>query len=81
MLSRVLSRLGIRSKQTGSEFPDLLQSLSQRCVLTGKHISLLAAGERKEGVMEGYAPCGGLRDRTEAGLETIIQADEVRVIS
>jgi BirA family biotin operon repressor/biotin-[acetyl-CoA-carboxylase] ligase len=81
VLSRVLTRFEIRRRQIGAEFSELLQSLSERCVLAGKHISLLTAGGRKEGVMEGYAPGGELKIRTEAGLETIIQADEVRVIS
>ena len=81
VLSRVLSRLEVRRKQIGAEFPELLRSLSERCVLAGKHISLLTAGGRKEGIMDGYGPGGELRILTKAGPETIIQADEVRVIS
>jgi len=81
VLSGVLFRLGVRRRQIGADFPDLLRSLSERCVLTGKRISLLTAAGRKEGLMEGFAPGGELWIRTEAGQETIIQADEVRILS
>ena len=54
--------------------------MRQRCVLTGHQVSLLTADGPKQGTIEGIAPGGELLLRTPSSLESLIQADEVRII-
>ena len=80
VLARVLARMAVRLPQIGGGFGGLLEALSERCVLRGRRISLLASGEYREGVMEGFAPGGGLLLRSGGELAELIQADEVRLL-
>lgn len=80
VLAAVVRRFAIRRKQIGSDFNDLLNAVRQRCVLTNHRVSLSTSGGLKQGIVEGIAQGGELLLRTESGLESLIQADEVRIL-
>jgi BirA family biotin operon repressor/biotin-[acetyl-CoA-carboxylase] ligase len=68
------------SRRIGGDFDHLLDSIRQRCVLTGHSVSLGTSSGPREGRVEGIAPGGELMLRTNAGLELLMQADEVRIL-
>lgn len=81
VLSEMIRRLSRRRQQIGdSDFEFLISAVSQRCVLTGNRVTLLTAGGPREGIVEGIAAGGELLLRTSAGLERLIQADEIRLV-
>lgn len=80
VLGAILRRFAIRQGQIGGDFDGLLESVRQRCVLTGHRVSLSTASGPKQGTIEGIAPGGELILRTDSGLENLIQADEVRIL-
>ena len=80
VLGALIRRFALRQSQIGADFGGLLDAVRQRCVLTGNRVSLTTSAGRKEGTVEGIAPGGELLLRSEAGLENLIQADEVRII-
>jgi BirA family transcriptional regulator, biotin operon repressor / biotin---[acetyl-CoA-carboxylase] ligase len=69
----------MRRHQIGADFPELLNAVRQRCVLTGHEVRLLTAGGPRAGMVEGIADGGELLLRTPQGTVKIIQADEVRL--
>ena len=79
VLGAILRRFALRRTQIGGDFPELLDAVRQRCVLTGQRVTLTTASGPKHGVVEGLAPGGELLLRTAAGLERLIQADEIRI--
>lgn len=79
VLLSILRRLEVRRRQIGADFPELLKAVRSRCVLTGREIGLLSADGPRAGVCEGIGDGGELLLRTAAGLERIVQADEVRL--
>ncbi|MBN8457092.1 MAG: biotin--[acetyl-CoA-carboxylase] ligase [Verrucomicrobia bacterium] len=78
-LSELLRRFAFRSGQIGGGFGELLDAVRQRCVLTGRDVELTTYQGRTRGRAEGIGPGGELLLRTVAGIERIIQADEVRL--
>jgi BirA family biotin operon repressor/biotin-[acetyl-CoA-carboxylase] ligase len=80
VLGALIRRFALRQCQIGAEFGELLDAVRQHCVLTGNRVSLTTSGGLKKGTVEGIAPGGELMLRSEAGLENLIQADEVRII-
>jgi len=78
VLGAIIRRFALRHQQIGAEFSEMLDSVRQRCVLTGHHVSLTVSGGTRTGTVEGIAPGGELMLRTTTGLENLIQADEVR---
>jgi len=80
VMAAVIRRFSIRSRQIGPDFPELISTVRQRCVLTGQRVSLITAGEARKGTVEGIADSGELLFRSEKGLERLIQADEVRLL-
>jgi BirA family biotin operon repressor/biotin-[acetyl-CoA-carboxylase] ligase len=81
VLAAVIRRFSVRRHQIGNDFGDLLSSVRLRCVLTGHRVSLITSEGLKSGWVEGIAPGGELLLRTEAGLERLIQADEIRLLA
>lgn len=79
VLLSILDRLSVRTRQIGSEFPELLSAWNTRCVLRDKKITLQTNGFSKEGVMAGVSPNGELLLKTEAGIERILHADTIRL--
>lgn len=80
VLAAVIRRFALRHGQIGSEFSELLDCVRHRCVLSGHQVSFLTAGKKRHGRVEGIAPGGELLIRTSEGLETCLQADEIRII-
>jgi BirA family biotin operon repressor/biotin-[acetyl-CoA-carboxylase] ligase len=79
VLSSIIRRLSLRRHQIGTEFPEAINSIRLRCVLTGQGVSLTAASGPLTGTVEGISPQGELLLRTPGGLQTLLQADEVRI--
>lgn len=80
VLGAVVRRFSIRSGQIDDGYEDLIVSVRQRCVLTGHRVSLSTSNGPKHGTVEGIANGGELLLRTDCGLESLLQADEVRII-
>lgn len=80
VLAAIVRKFASRSRQIDHEFGELLSAVRQRCVLTGNRVSLTTSSGLRTGVIEGIADGGELLLRTEAGLERLIQADEVRLL-
>lgn len=81
VLREVVVKFSLRRLQLGRDFEQVVAAVNERCVLTGKQVALKAADGSKSGTVEGVAPGGELLLRTEEGLQRLIQADEVRLIS
>lgn len=80
VLAAVVRRFAARHRQIAGDFGELVDSVRQRCVLTGHQVTLLTSAGPKSGRVEGIAPGGELMLRSPAGLENLIQADEVRIL-
>jgi BirA family transcriptional regulator, biotin operon repressor / biotin---[acetyl-CoA-carboxylase] ligase len=80
VLAAIIHRFARHSRNIGSGFDELLDGVRQRCVLTGRRVSLIDSKGPRTGVVEGIAPGGELLLRSAAGVERLIQADEVRIL-
>ena len=80
VLGAIISRFARRRHQIDGDFASLLVAVRDRCVLTGRQVSLTVAGVPRQGIVEGIAPGGELLLRTVNGLETLLQADEIRIL-
>jgi len=80
VLAAVIRHLAIRRHQIGTEFSNVVDSIRIRCVLSGKKVSLLTPSGPRTGKVEGITPQGELLFRTDTGLESLMQADEVRIL-
>jgi len=78
VLAAVIHQLPQRWAQIGNDFETLLEGVRLRCALTGHHVSLQTSSGQKTGWIEGISPGGELILRTTEGLETLMQADEIR---
>lgn len=81
VLGAIIHHFARRRTAIGADFAPLLDAVRQRCVLTGHRVSLLTAHGPRLGTVEGIAPGGELWLRTPTGLECLIQADEIRILS
>lgn len=81
VLGAIISRFAIRRTQIGEGFSDLVRSLNERCVLSGRRVSLTTAGGTRVGTVEGISQSGELLLRTDNGVERLIQADDVRLLN
>jgi BirA family biotin operon repressor/biotin-[acetyl-CoA-carboxylase] ligase len=80
VLAAIIRNFARRSREIGSDFDHLLDSVRQRCVLTGRLVSLSTSSGPRQGIIEGIAAGGELLLHTKTGLERLIQADEVRIL-
>jgi BirA family biotin operon repressor/biotin-[acetyl-CoA-carboxylase] ligase len=80
VLAEIIRGFARHCRNIGSGFDELLDGVRQRCVLTGRRVSLATSHGPRTGVVEGIAPGGELLLRTDAGVERLIQADEVRIL-
>ncbi len=80
VFAAVIRRFAVRHRQIGVEFGELLECVRGRCVLSGHQVSFLGASGKRHGHVAGIAPGGELLLRTEDGLETCLQADEIRIL-
>lgn len=80
VLAAVIRKFSMRRLQIDRDFDILIDAVRQRCVLTGKRVSLMTPRGQQRGVVEGISAGGELLFRSKIGLERLIQADEVRLI-
>lgn len=81
VLAALVSRFSRRHLQIDHDFDAVVAAVRLRCVLTGKCVSLTTAGGPRSGKVDGIAAGGELLLHTAGGLERLIQADEVRLLS
>lgn len=79
ILAAVIRHLAMRKNQIGTEFDEVIRAIRLRCVLTDKEVSLLTPNGPKSGTVAGISDHGELLLRTPAGIEVLMQADEVRI--
>ncbi len=79
VFSKVIQRFALRRNQIDQNFDTLLDAVRQRCVLTDHQVELQTSSGPKQGKVEGIGDHGELLLRTASGLESLIQADEVRI--
>jgi BirA family biotin operon repressor/biotin-[acetyl-CoA-carboxylase] ligase len=79
VLAAIVRCFALRSARIGADFDALLDAVRQRCVLTGERVSLTTASGPRQGIIEGIGPGGELLLRTATGVESLIQADDVRI--
>jgi BirA family biotin operon repressor/biotin-[acetyl-CoA-carboxylase] ligase len=80
VLAVIIRNFARSSRQIGGDFDYLLNSIRQRCVLTGHNVSLGTSNGPRHGKVEGIATGGELLLRTESGVDALMQADEVRIL-
>lgn len=81
VLASILRRLEIRRHQIDADYARLLDAVRSRCVLTGRRLSLHAADGPRVGFCEGIGAGGELLLSGPNGLERLLQADEVRILT
>lgn len=80
VLGEIIRNFSGRRRQIGNDFEALISAVRQRCVLTGKRVTLTTASGPRVGTVAGIADSGELLLCSENGLERLIQADEVRLL-
>ena len=80
VLISCLRRLELRLAQIGSDFEDLLDAWSARCVLNGNNVRLDVRGITRTGRVVGVSSQGELLLQTVTGVEKILQANEIRIL-
>jgi BirA family transcriptional regulator, biotin operon repressor / biotin---[acetyl-CoA-carboxylase] ligase len=79
VLARLIQRIAIRQTQIGSDFPKVIESIRERCVLSGQSVSLTTAMGTLHGIIQGIADTGELLLDDGYTLHHLLQADEVRL--
>jgi BirA family biotin operon repressor/biotin-[acetyl-CoA-carboxylase] ligase len=79
-LAAVIRRLALRGRQIGADFPEMLESVRQRCVLTGHRVSLETSSGPQSGRVAGIGDSGELLLETGGSVRSFIQADGVRIL-
>ena len=80
VLVSCLQRLEVRLDQIDGDFEEILTAWSERCVLTGRVVSMEIGGQQKTGLVEGISNRGELLLRGEKGVERVLQASAIRVL-
>ena len=80
VLVSCLERLRLRLGQIEKGFGDLREAWEERCVLTGKVVTMDVGGSQRTGRVEGLSEGGELLLRGAGGVERILQASEIREV-
>lgn len=80
VLATIIRRFARRQSQIGADFDEVMEAVRQRCVLTGHRVSFTTSNGPGQGKVEGIATGGELMLRTPAGMEHLVQADEIRIL-
>ena len=80
VLLEVVKRLSILSGRIDKGFESTMDGVRQRCWLTGKRVQFTCPGGVKIGLVKGLGAGGELLVEIAGKLETIVQADEVRLL-
>jgi len=81
VLAEVVRRFAVRSAQIDSDFPVLLAAVRSRCVLTGREVRLTTSQGLLRGTVAGISPEGALLLETPQGVQALLQADEIRLVT
>jgi len=81
VLAAVIRRFATHRQAINQGFPEIIRAVSERCVLSGRRVSLLTAKGRVTGTVESIAPGGELLLRTDGGIRRLMQADEIRILA
>jgi BirA family transcriptional regulator, biotin operon repressor / biotin---[acetyl-CoA-carboxylase] ligase len=80
VFAAIIHRFALRHREIGEGFREMLESVRQRCVLSGRRVSLITASGPRHGVVAGIASGGELTLRTDTGVGKLLQADEIRIL-
>ena len=80
VLSAIIRRFAARRHQIGTDFQNVIDAIRVRCVLTGNDVTLATSIGPRSGTVLSISPNGELVLRTAKGIETLMQADEVRLV-
>jgi BirA family biotin operon repressor/biotin-[acetyl-CoA-carboxylase] ligase len=80
ILASIIRHLSARRHQIGTDFPNVIDAIRLRCVLTGNEVTLTTPNGPRTGIVESISPQGELILRTVSGIESLMQADEVRLV-
>jgi BirA family transcriptional regulator, biotin operon repressor / biotin---[acetyl-CoA-carboxylase] ligase len=80
LLAAIVRRFATHRSRIGPGFDELIDSVRERCVLSGHQVALSTAEGRIEGRVSGISDVGELLIRTPEGTRALIQADEVRIL-
>lgn len=80
ILLEVVKRLARHAGRIGSGFGEVLAGVRERCFLTGQRVTMTCADSRREGVVKGIGEGGELLLEAGGRIESIHQADEVRLV-
>ncbi len=80
LLGAIIRGFAPRRAQISGDFAQLLDALRPRCALTGHWVSLTSGNQCLQGRVEGISPDGQLLLRGPAGLQSLIQADQIRIL-
>lgn len=80
VLELLLPRLAAWSSRIGADFEELIDGVRRRCVLSGRRVRLQTSRGGMEGQVIGIGARGELRIETPEGVETVIQAEQVRLL-
>lgn len=80
VLEAVIRRFAVRHGRIGEDFPHLVESINQRCILSGHRVMLSTPHGPMSGVVTGISPAGELLLQRGERIESLIQADEVRIV-
>ncbi|WP_200269975.1 biotin--[acetyl-CoA-carboxylase] ligase [Luteolibacter pohnpeiensis] len=81
VFAAIIHRFSVRRSQIGDDFPEMISDVRTRCSLTGKKVRLRCGDLPKTGVITGIGDNGELLLQNERGEESILQADEIRLIA
>ncbi|MES2995798.1 MAG: biotin--[acetyl-CoA-carboxylase] ligase [Verrucomicrobiota bacterium] len=80
VLQRVIDEFAEVSTKIGDEFAQTVAEVRQRCVLSGEEVRLVTAGVARCGCVLGVGDAGELVFEGAAGVEKLIQADDIRLV-
>jgi BirA family transcriptional regulator, biotin operon repressor / biotin---[acetyl-CoA-carboxylase] ligase len=81
LLEKIAHRMMLLCRRAEAEFPELLTQIRERCALTGKRVSLRIGEEFHVAEVLGIGDRGELLIQRNDQPESLLQADEIRVIS
>jgi BirA family transcriptional regulator, biotin operon repressor / biotin---[acetyl-CoA-carboxylase] ligase len=80
VLLEVIARFARHAGRIENDFGSVLRGIRERCALTGRRVAYTSLGERREGLVKGIGGGGELLVEILGKTESLVQADEVRVI-
>ncbi len=79
LLENFVNSIILHAQMADGKFDILLDSIRERCALTGKRVTLISAGIKRQGVIAGISSCGDILLDCDGHVEALCQADEIRI--